>query len=121
MEKSINAVRKYEDDIQLKILRGQCLNNSATLLAGSFSADVKIVTAKAVFNFAEALFNEAIERDYLNYGKIQDERTINKATGKVAETPISAVGGVPVTLTEKEGRGMDSDARTADETDGLVI
>ena len=108
MEKNLSAVEKYALEDKLKFLRGMCFNNSATLLAGSFSADVKIVTAKAVFNFAEALFDEAIARNYLNYGKVEDNRTINKATGKIAEPPSSAVGGVPVTLTEKEGREMDT-------------
>ena len=111
VEKNMSAVRKYEDEIRIKILRGQCLNNSTQLLAGSFAnGDVKIVTAKAVFNFAEALFDEAIARDYLNYGKVQDNRTIDKGTGKVVEPPSSAVvGGVPVTLTEKEGGEMGVD------------
>lgn len=118
MEKNMKAVRSFEDEREIRILRGQCLNNSVTLLAGSFNADVKLITSKGVFDFAEALFDEAIRRDYLNYGRFQDNRTIDKGTGKVAEPPSSAVGGVPVTLTEKEGREMD--ASIAKE-EGLVI
>ena len=115
----MSAVRKYEDEMQRKIFAGQCFNNSAQLLAGSFAnGDVKLVTAKAVFNFAESLFNEGMDRDWLNYGKVEDKRTIDKETGKVAETPSSAVGGVPVTLTEKETKEMIENAKN-DET--LVI
>ena len=107
MEKNMNAVRKYEDEMQRKIFAGQCFNNSSVLLAGSFAnGDVKLVTAKAVFDFAESLFNEGMDRDWLNYGKIEDAHSIEKKTGKVAETPSSAVGGLTVTLTEKEGKEM---------------
>ena len=116
--KDMQKVSDYAMEDKLKFLRGMCFNNSSVLLAGSFSADVKIVTAKAVFNFAEALFDEAIARDYLNYGKNEDKRTIDKGTGKVAETPSSAVGGVPVTLTEKGTKEMIENAKE-DET--LVI
>ena len=108
MEKDMKTVKDFENELQRRILLGQCFNNASTLLAGSFSADVKIVTAKAVFNFAELLFDEAITRDYLNYGKIEDAHSIEKKTGKVAEAPSSAVGGLPVTLTEKEGQEMDN-------------
>ena len=139
MEKDMSAVRKYEDEMQRKIFAGQCFNNSSVLLAGSFAnGDVKLVTAKAVFNFAEALFNEGMDKDWLNYGKVQDNRKIDKETGKVAEPPSSAiatsslasaicgsVGGVPVTLTEKEGREMDVDFPESredyEENDEVVI
>ena len=109
MEKDMKTVKDFENELQRRILLGQCFNNASTLLAGSFSADVKIVTAKAVFDFAESLFNEGMDRDWLNYGKIEDTHSIEKKTGKVTETPSSAVGGVPVTLTEKEGKEMGVD------------
>ena len=105
--------KRVEDYNRIKLeemLRFNCINNSAQLLAGSFATgNVKLVTAQAIFNFAEALFDEAIKRDYLNYKKIQDNRTIDRATGKVVENANSQVGGLPVTLTEKEGREMDID------------
>ena len=116
--KDMQKVSDYAMEDKLKFLRGMCFNNSSVLLAGSFSADVKIVTAKAVFNFAEALFDEAIARDYLNYGKNEDKRMINKETGKVAETPSSAVGGVPVTLTNEDVAKMEIGQ---DEPQDLVI
>ena len=70
MEKNMGMVSRFEDEMQRKIFLRQCMDNASVLIAGSFAGgDVKLVTAKSVFDYAEALFDEAIKRDYLNYGK----------------------------------------------------
>ena len=111
MEKNMGAVTRYEDITQRKIFRGQCFNLAATLIAGSFAGgDVKLVGVDALYDYAQALYDRGMERSWLNYGELPDKRTIDKVTGKVTEMPSSANGGgVPVTLTEKEGKEMDVD------------
>mgnify|MGYP001613097775 CR=1 FL=1 len=88
VEKDIGKVADYQLEEKLKFLRGMCFNNACQLLSG-----------RMVFDLAEQLFDEAIKRNWLEYGKITDNRILDK-NGKVVE-------GVPITLTEKEGREMD--------------
>ena len=84
MEKNMSMVSRFEDEMQRKIFLGQCMNNASVLIAGSFAGgDVKLVTAKAVFDYGKALFDAGMEADWLNYGKFSDSRVVNKDTGKV--------------------------------------
>src|SRR3990167_6997338 len=102
-EKDMKRVNDYEMARKLDMLLFNSLNNAAALLAGSFANGiVKVITPKSYVDFAEALFDEVVKRDFLNYGKIIDNRSINKESGKVE-----------IILTEKEGREMDSDAQAA--------
>lgn len=100
----MKTVTDYNMEEKLKFLRGMCFNNASTLIAGSFAGgDVKLVSAEAIFNYAQVLFDEAIRRNWLEYGKITDNREINKETGKVE-----------IIMTEKEGREMDKDYQDED-------
>ena len=117
MEKNLSAVEKYALEDKLKFLRGMCFNNAAVLLSSRKYENITL-TAENVFDLAEKLFDEGVRRKYYDYGKVEDNRTIIRETGIVAETPSSAVGGVPVTLTEKETKEMIENAKN-DET--LVI
>ena len=108
--KDMKKVNDFERNRQLDMMRFSCFNNASALLAGSLGGNLQtIISASQVVQYAEKLFDAILERDYLNYNKIKDNRSIDKMTGKIAEPPSSAVGGVPVTLTEKEGREMDVD------------
>ena len=106
MEKDMKTVADYNREEKLKFLRGMAFNNASLLLASRKYENVTL-TAENVFDLAERLFDEAIKRDYLNYGKVQDNRIIDKATGKIVEVGASAVGGVPVTLTSEDVDKMD--------------
>ena len=80
--KDMETVADYNYEEKLKFLRGMAFNNSSVLIAGSFAGgDVKLVSAEAVFDYAQALFDEAIRRKWLEYGKAKDTREISKETG----------------------------------------
>src|SRR3990167_5521202 len=104
MEKDMKRVVDYETAKKLDMLRYNCLNNSATLIAGSFANGlVKVVTPQAWVMFAKAMFDES--KDFvLNYDKELDNRAINKGTGKV-EVPIGQKGTMEHPLTEKDEIG----------------
>jgi len=105
VEKDMKSVSDYNAKEQRKYFRGQCFNLAATLIAGSFAGgDVKIVSVGVVYDYAKALYDEGIKRDWVNYGEI----------------PIEQKGTLENPLTEKDRIGQD-DAQIADETDGVVI
>ena|SRR3990167_5602435 len=62
------------EEIERRIYAGQCFNNACALLAGKVY-EKETISAQNVFTFAMALYNEGIKRDWLNYGKIKDNRT----------------------------------------------
>ena len=122
VEKDMKSVSDYNAKEQRKYFRGQCFNLAATLIVGSFAGgNVKLVSVGAVYDYAKSLYDEGIERDWVNYGEAEhrDNREINKETGKV-EIPIEQKGTLENPLTEKDRIGQD-DAQIADETDGVVI
>ena len=121
MEKDMSSVERYAMEDKLKFLRGMCFNNASILLAGALGKDaVKLVSVGAVFDYAKALFDEAVKRDWVNYGSLTDNRSINKDSGKV-EVPLEKKGTMENSLTEQDDIGQNSDTQTADETDGVVI
>ena len=67
-QKDMRKVADYNMERRLEILRGQCLNISSTLMA-SLNLENKPIenVIKDLFNLAQKLFDEAIEREYLSY------------------------------------------------------
>ena len=103
--KDMQKVNDFESERKLDMMRFSCFNNASALLAGSLGGNLQtIISASQVVQYAEKLFDAILERDYLNYKKIKDNRSIDKMTGKIVENANSQVGGVPVLFTEKEGR-----------------
>jgi len=104
MEKDMSSVERYAMEDKLKFLRGMAFNNASLLLSGRKYENISL-SAEMVFDLAEKLFDEAVKRDYLNYGKIKDNRAISKETGKV-EVPLEKKGSLEHPLTEKDDVGQ---------------
>ena len=54
----------YSLEDRKQILKGQCLNNAATLMSGWTKQEV--VSAATIFDYAEALYKEANDRNWLD-------------------------------------------------------
>jgi hypothetical protein len=99
MEKNMSAVENYQMEDKLKFLRGMAFNNAAVLLSGR-KYEKELLDAEMVFDLAEQLFDEAIKRNWLEYGKTQ----------KTPVIPVSKeIPAIPVVMTEKEGKAMGND------------
>ena len=77
-----------------EIMRGQCFNNACTMVALWFGKD-PVMSIKAVFELAEQLYDEAIRRDWRNYGRPKTKPLIEGSNH----------------MTEKEGRELDPDIK----------
>ena len=78
--KDMQKVSDYVMEDKLKFLRGMAFNNASIILSGRKYENISLTSAN-VFDLAEKLFDEAIKRDYLNYGKDGDTHSIEKQTG----------------------------------------
>ena len=67
-KKDMNTVADYNKKRQLEMFRFSCFNNASQIVSGWINKDTALSHKNIsiiVFELAEALYNKAIEQDYL--------------------------------------------------------
>ena len=64
----MSSAERFNQEKEYQFLRGMAFNNASQLLSGRKYENISL-TAEMVFDLAEKLFDEAIKRNYLIYGK----------------------------------------------------